>query len=624
MPHAIQAEVRLSRLVVSGFRCLTAFDLRLEPATTVLVGENNCGKTSVLLAIDTAIGRRRATADDLHRAADDSVVSLATIDIFVSPPERSAVFSDEMRRRLGGVQREPSSGDEVVGIRTTLRRSGEGSLLSSTRVFLQPTGTTWVESPSPTVQQQAVDLLAAHLLASSRDLLEEMGTQTSAWGRVLSDLRIPELPDDEHGVPAPGGLRAIEIQLSQLASQVRNASPVLSQLHSDLGTMAGTQATVERVELVPIPQRVEDLGKTIEVVLHQQNAAGLPLRFHGSGSRSLAALLVFKTLCSLRVGADMGIRPHLVTLLEEPEAHLHPQAVAALLDTINTIPGQRIVSTHSATMVAEIPPASVRLLRRTSAGLTVRTLTAGDAGEMEHFRRYFGRPFGELVFARVAIICDGIAECNAYPVLLEMALGVSPTAHGVSFVDGQSLSEANRINKWLRVLHSLGIPWLYCADNDQQGDKALARTTDPATGQPLTRAHAAVASLQGTSQTEQMLIDAGFQAEITAVALEDGVTADDDAARLNFLKRNKAWANEAVARRANAAGRTPPPQLAEVVSKLRAVLGLPTGLPTQVTGGEAPGTVTSASAPTASTSDLGSTLSSASPSPSTQASSGNV
>lgn len=571
-----EAELIIAKVAVSAFRCLDRVDIALSPTTTVLVGENNAGKSSLLLALATALGKRRATTDDLHRSVSGTIAQKAVIDIFVTPRFGQSAFMPEVAQRLlGAIQRYPGTSDEVVGIRTSLLRSSESSLLIAQRTFLQPQEDKWIEAEQPSFEGRVLDLFDAHLLDASRDLLGEMGVQHSPWGRVMSDLRIPVLPDLGEGAADPDGYHGIERDLTALAGRVRSASPVLTELQEDLSRMAETQRTVARVDLVPLPYSIEDLGRGMEIVIHQNDSLALPLRFHGSGSRSLAALLVFKTMCALKSGTDRGLKPHLLTLLEEPEAHLHPHAVAALTTTIDSLPGQRVVSTHSPSLVGEVPPLSLRVFRRSATGITISTLNEMHTARVEQFRRFFGRPFGEVLFARLVVLGDGASEQNTLPTLVAMALNLEPTCLGVTFVDCQSMGDYNRVNKMLRALHDLGIPWIYFADNDAAGRTALANTHDPATGMALSFAHSAVVTLQGTKQLEQLLIDAGYGDEVTAIAHLHGDSATDDDSRLRFLRANKAWASEQVVRTARAAGKPQPAQIDDLISAIRTALGLP-------------------------------------------------
>jgi predicted ATP-dependent endonuclease of OLD family len=146
--------IRIQRVAISGFRGIDQMELELDEATTYLVGENNSGKTSVLLALWTALGARRPMVDDLRRDVNGVVATEASIDIFVIPRE-GEVFADDVRQRLLSVQRDPTSGVETVGFRVTLLPSQEGMFLSLRRTFLQPGADgVWIVAPTPTLQPQ--------------------------------------------------------------------------------------------------------------------------------------------------------------------------------------------------------------------------------------------------------------------------------------------------------------------------------------------------------------------------------------------------------------------------------------------------------------------------------------
>lgn len=569
---AVRADVRISEMRVTGFRGIDELDLQFAPGATYLVGENNAGKTSILQAVAVAFGARSGTRDDLRRVGTQ-VSAEATIDILLSPAD-GEVFSESTRQQLQAIQRrsEPPRA-EVVAFRTTLARSNEGALLTDTRALLQPSPDGWVVSPTR-FRPEILRLVEVHLLEASRDLITDLGNRTSTWGRTVADLQIPDLPDLPGGGKDPAGRAGLEEELSAFSARLRDASPVLGQLEQDLKKLGQTQNTVGDVQLVAIPPRVEELARTIEVVLKQRDTTSLPLRFHGLGSRSLAALLVFQTMCSLRVGQDRGVKPHLVTLLEEPEAHLHPQAVVALRDVISRLEGQALVTTHSPQLVAELPPGDVRVIRRTKDGTRALGLPPTTAKKVAQFRRFVERPHGEIFFARLVILGDGTSERNALPVLLAKELDADPAGLGVTFIDCESMGDP-KAAKALEALHDLQTPWLIFADNDQAGIDALNAIADPVTGEPLDFDHDAVIQ-SGNKQIEQLLIDAGYMDEISAVAKEAGADeVDDEKAALNFLKKNKGWAAEAVARKAVASEKATPDAVkvlaAEVKKRLLAI-----------------------------------------------------
>jgi putative ATP-dependent endonuclease of OLD family len=558
----------VARVVIEDFCGIDHADLQLEPGSTFLVGENNAGKTSVLRALAVAFGARRAGRDDLRRGPGGSAIGPATIDVYLSPSDGSE-FDELTRQRLArGVQRH-SDGEraEVAAFRTVLAPSEEGAQLTAERRFLQPRQRgAWVESPTA-FQPAVLGLVAVHLLDASRDLMDDLGSRGSAWGRVVADLEVSDLPARPDGSEDPLGRVGLEQDLQAIALRIREASPVLTQLEEDLGGLADSQTTVGSVGLVALPARVEELARTIEVVIKQRDATVLPLRFHGLGSRSLASLLVFQTLCSLRVGADQGLRPRLLTLMEEPEAHLHPQAVVALRAIIERLPGQQLITTHSPQLVAEVAPQSVRLVRRSTTGTSILSLPPETAKQMAQFRRFVERPLGEIFFARLVVFGDGTTERNTLPVLLAPLLGCDPGGMGITFVDTEGM-EHPKVSKVIEALEALQIPWLVYADNDVAGARALANIT--VGGVPLDFDHLNVV-LGGSKQMEQLLIDAGYDVEIEAVAAESNQPIGGALTPLKFLCGGKGWAAEAVARKAVAAGREAPPpvrDLAEAIHRM--------------------------------------------------------
>lgn len=559
------AGIRISRVVVRGFRCVNEISLELAPGTTYLVGENNSGKTSILLALWSALGSRRPLDDDLRREGDGSLAHEASVDLLLVPAKGQR-FLPETAQRMVMVQRDPVTGLETVGIRTSFLPSREGRVLVTRRSFLQPdNGDGWRPVAAPALPPTLMTHVEAHLLDASRDLVSELGNRTSVWGRILSDLQIEQDPDEGEG------RTDLEQALADVATRIRDASPVLSTLQSDLARLADAQASVGRVELQPLPLRLEELARAAEVVLHQHNEAALPLRFNGLGSRSLATLLVFQTLARLRLGADRDEPPHLLTLLEEPEAHLHPQATSALQSLLDRLPGQRVVTTHSPQLVAQVNAQDVRIIRRSGTGIEVLGLPPETAKRAAQFRRYVERPFGEIMFARAVVLCDGTSERCTLPILLSAYFGCHPAGLGVSFIDCESMNQ-EQTGIVIQAAHDLKLPWLVFTDQDEAGELALNNIMHPETSEPLSPESAEVI-MSGEKQIEQMLIDTSYIYEIEQVAADSGIEiGSGKKPHLDFLKSNKAWAVEQVAARAMEANRALPGCIEELGQKLKAIL----------------------------------------------------
>ena len=570
------ANLRIEEVHVSNFRNIVDVRISLESGATFLVGENNAGKSSFLLAIAAACGFHRATRDDFHQS-DEGTATEAIIDLIIR--SAGAEFIDAVAQRLNGNYGNGPEAGEWTAIRARLVESQESSFLTTRRNYLSwdPSTQTWMETPrAPT--SQVLELLAAHLVEASRDLSVDVLSRTSDWGRVLADLGVSEADRS-----------SLETSLSDLGRALQDASPTFSKLALELLKMKNTQSDIEDVQLRPLPGRLEDLARSVDIVVgagHGRSA--LPMRLQGLGSRSLAALRVFHALCELRVGVDQGVRPQLITLLEEPEAHLHPQAQGAMDRFIQELPGQVVVATHSSVLIGEADLEAVRILRSTSEGTTVHKLERATAKKVAVFRRYISRPLGELFFARMVVLVDGTAERITLPVLLSPLLGRDIAGVGVTILDMEGKSK-EWVKKVVEALDALGgIPWIAFIDNDSDGLGAIDGCLG-SDGILLSTSHPQVV-VSGDKQLEQLFLDAGYGPEVEVVANEydPRLPPDPDSGQprlppyapsvnaeyLVFLKNSKGWAGELIAREAMRLDKAAPTAVVELAERIRETLAL--------------------------------------------------
>ena len=146
-------------------------------------------------------------------------------------------------------------------------------------------------------------------------------------------------------------------------------------------------------------------------------------------------LFMATELVLLKEGDELAL-----LLIEEPEAHLHPQlqdrVMALLTETSGDEkhPLQVVMTTHSPSLVAQ---GDIEAMTLVVEGKTFRLdakTTRLEPSDYAYLRRFLEATRANLFFARGVIIVEGAAEALLLPALAK-ACGFNLAAHGISIVN---------------------------------------------------------------------------------------------------------------------------------------------------------------------------------------------
>lgn len=226
--------------------------------------------------------------------------------------------------------------------------------------------------------------------------------------------------------------------------------------------------SADRVDIEAVPARVSDLLAKTQVSITSVTGASLPLARHGAGTQNLAVLFLFESF--VKTFQSGAVTPASLLLLEEPETHLHPNAVRALWPAVAALPGQKIVTSHSGDLLARVPIGEVRRLYRRAGAVHVGsvredTLTAAQRSKIDFHVR---NSRGELLFASTWLLGEGETEYWIYEEAAAL-LGLNLDEIGVRFVNFK-WSGAEPL---LKVANALGISWFLTADGDDEGNRLV-------------------------------------------------------------------------------------------------------------------------------------------------------
>jgi putative ATP-dependent endonuclease of OLD family len=214
----------------------------------------------------------------------------------------------------------------------------------------------------------------------------------------------------------------------------------------------------------------------------------LALSEAGSGVQSGVLLALH------RLGTKASQNPNIQYILavEEPEAFLHPQKQKELYEDIRALaadsPNLRIiVTTHSPYIVAEVPFTKLGLVKRDGQHSGLHVAEVKNANEHEMFDAYSSEVNSALFFADKVVLVEGESDARVIKVLLEKKF--KALAHRISVISASGNTNFSPFLRMIKSWSSAAIPHIVITDFD-----SLTKSPDRAV---LVGAKAAGYSLPG-------------------------------------------------------------------------------------------------------------------------------
>lgn len=374
--------MRITRLRIQNFRSISDLTVDLGE-TTVFIGQNNAGKTAIIDAARIVLTRRWGqrgtgfTENDVHRRdADCDPRTQPPVTITLTMEEGAANEWDaDMVAALNDIIAIHADGvRNVLTLRVTCAWDADREVFDPAWQFLDAAG-----EPLPE-RRRSINLtgffgyMPLFWLGALRDAANEFTPRSGHWGRLLRSVRIPPELEAE----------ALKT-LADLDAKIIAADPRLS----DIATMIGEATRVAvgdgpgSARLNTLPLAIEEMLQRTGIVMRNEDLRPwLPLGHHGQGLQSLAVIFLFQAavLQQLAEAEQPGVEA--VFAIEEPEAHLHPQAARTLWSRTQALTGQKLMTTHSPYFVQHVPLRDLRLVRLRDGQTEVSALPRSIVSEL--------------------------------------------------------------------------------------------------------------------------------------------------------------------------------------------------------------------------------------------------
>lgn len=457
--------ILINKVRISGFRGISNLEISL-PRVAVLIGKNNAGKTSVIKAMQLALGdySRHLADEDFYIDSDDNDCSEIIVDVHIVPVD-SNEFSDEWAGTFGNLTQFDSDGANFVAIRTICEKDDVKGGYKVVRFPLSSWNEfeNWTDNSAKINKRitKRIDAMPFVSIDAQRDIHQELREKTSYVGRVLSEIDFSS--EDKE---------ALEELIQELNDKAVDTSSVLTDLKTHLDSLSQSFEGQGQTDITPFPKKIRDLSKRFSIHFGDGATNSFSMEYHGMGTRSWASMLTVKAFLELseKKHAEEEECFFPIVAAEEPEAHLHPDAQRTLYKQLASVKGQVIISTHSPYLAAESKLTDLRSLVNLNSGVEVKSLGDNFTPEdLNKLQRDVMRYRGELLFAKAIILFEGVTEEQLAPVFFEKYFGFSCYSVGVNCI---SVAGKN-YPPFVKMACSLGILVYIVSDNDGNTKTAI-------------------------------------------------------------------------------------------------------------------------------------------------------
>ncbi len=448
---------------ITGFRGIENIEISL-PRVTVLIGTNNSGKTAVIKALQLALGdySRYLTDEDFHIDTKDVRCERILVDIRIVPigedEVRQQAFGDDWAQEFGDKIQAEANGNQFLAIRTIAEPDNVKGGFVVERYALdqwQDFANWQSEKPSNKKQiRRRYDALPFITIDAQRDIHQELKDKSSFVGKVLSSVKYDE-----------SDVRELEKMVALINQEAVDKSEPLKGLKKQLDTLNQSFEGSGQTELTPFPKKIRDLSKRFSVNYGESEKNSFSMEYHGMGTRSWASMLTVKAFIDLMaINHEEEVIPFFPILsVEEPEAHLHPNAQRTLYQQLINTNGQVLISTHSPYLAAMSSLQGMRGLIKKPNGVSTTSLMSGlDQEDINILQREIMRFRGEILFAKALVLFEGVTEEQLVPAMFQQYYENSAFSIGVNCI---SVAGKN-YTPFIKFACSFGIPVCIVSDND--------------------------------------------------------------------------------------------------------------------------------------------------------------
>ena len=452
--------MQLSSLKISNFRGIQNAHI-LFKGHTVLIGDNNAGKSTILEAIDLVLGPDRLSRlpiideHDFYNGkytSENSSITEIKIEVIVTDLSEEQIrrfkfnleFWDTLDYLLLDESPEHIDQEHVT---EALRICFTGYYDPEEDDF---TGETWFCEPQledgtmtkfrKADKRECGFLYLRALRTGSRALSMERGSlldiilrirelRPKMWEDILSKLRITTVADDP------------ETGLNGILENIQDA------LKKFVPADWGSQPHFKVTDLTR-----ENLRKSLNVFM-STGAEDYFAPFHHQGTGTINTMVL--ALLSMIAEAKQSV----IFAMEEPEIAIPPYTQKRIVNIIRKTANQAIFTSHSPFVLEEFDPSQICLVQRKKGKLFSKNVNLPEHIKPKKYSSEFRLRFAEALLAKRILITEGTTEATSFPAAARKLEEIAPEvfssfeALGIAVFDAETETQVSTYGKYFKSLN---------------------------------------------------------------------------------------------------------------------------------------------------------------------------